>query len=439
MPQSMTRRDFAASLAAAALASQAKAQSRPPNVVFIISDDQHYGDYSFLDHPHIQTPRIDALAAESLTFTRGYAAAPLCCPSLAAMLSGLHPHQSGITSNDPKMPAGVPKPQAYKSPEVVAQREQCFEMYRQAPMLPRLLAAKGYVSLQTGKWWGGAPSNAGFTEGMTIGDPLKGGRHGDEGLKIGRETMDPVHDFLDRHKQDPFFLWFAPMMPHQPHNPPDRLLNKYKPLTPSEHVAKYWAMCEWWDEVVGQMLDALDSRGLTDNTIVVYLCDNGWIQDPEAARNAPRSKRSVYEGGIRTPVMVRYPGQIEHKLDRQIPVSAVDLLPTILPFCGLQPTKEMTGTSLLDRFNIRRRHGVSGAGYTHDAVDVTKPLANLQWRFRADQRWKLILPHKASQPNDVKELYDLPADPAEQKNLAAEYPNLVKPLEEELERFLPVP
>lgn len=439
MPGTLTRRDFNATVAAAALAGRARAQSRPPNVVYIISDDQHWADYSFLGHPQIQTPRIDDLAAQSLTFTRGYVAAPLCCPSLAAMLSGLHPHQSGITSNDPKMPEGMPKAQAYKSPPVVAQREQCFAMYRRAPMLPRLLAAKGYASLQTGKWWGGAPANAGFTDGMTVGDPLRGGRHGDEGLKIGRETMDPVEDFLDAHRQDPFFLWFAPMMPHQPHTPPDRLLNKYKALTPSIRVAKYWAMCEWWDEVVGQMLDALERRKLTEHTIVVYVCDNGWIQDPDADRNAPRSKRSVYEGGVRTPLMIRWPNQIEHKLDEQIPVSTVDLLPTILPLCGLEPTPDMTGTSLLDRFQIRRRGGVNGAAYTHDAIDLNNPLANLQWRWRAEERWKLIVPHKANQPKDVVEFYDLAGDPDEAKNLAAEYPKLVKPLQQELDRFLPVP
>ncbi len=422
MSTTMTRRRFGAGLAAATLASRAGAQERPPNVVYLISDDQHWADYSFLGHPQIQTPRIDRLAAESLCFTRGYVAAPLCCPSLAAMLSGLHPHQSGITSNDPLMPADLPKPEAYKSPPVLAQREQSFAMYRAAPMLPRLLAARGYASLQTGKWWGGAPANAGFTAAMTHGDPLRGGRHGDLGLKIGRETMQPLEDFLDAHAADPFFLWYAPMLPHQPHNPPERLLAKYRPLTPSEHVAKYWAMCEWWDETVGQVLDSLDRRGLRDNTVVVYCCDNGWIQNPDQPSFAPRSKQSIYEGGIRTPIMVRWPGRIAPAMDTRLPVSTIDLLPTVLPLCGLTPTASMTGLNLLDRLPLQRRGGVNGAAYTHDAVDVMNPAANLRWRWRVESRFKLILPDAVNEPKQTVELYDLAGDPGEARNLAADYP-----------------
>src|SRR6185295_16108884 len=109
-----------------------------------------------------------------------------------------------------------------------------------APGLPRLLKERGYVSLQTGKWWQGNFRRGGFTEGMTGGDPAKGGRHGDDGLEIGRKTMQPIYDFTAAAKRDgkPFFIWYAPMMPHLPHNPPDRLLAKYKDKTESLHVAQ---------------------------------------------------------------------------------------------------------------------------------------------------------------------------------------------------------
>ena len=424
MPSKITRREFGAGLAATALAGRLQAQDRPPNIVYLISDDQHWADYSFLGHPHIETPRIDRLASESRCYTKGYVPAPLCCPSLAAILSGLYPHQSGITSNDPHMPEDIKKPEAYKSPGVLAQREQSFAMYRAAPMLPRLLAARGYASLQTGKWWGGAPANAGFTDGMTLGDPLRGGRHGDLGLKIGRDTMQPIEDFLEAHGRDPFFLWYAPMLPHQPHNPPDRLVQKYQSQTPSELVAKYWAMCEWWDETVGQVLDSLERRGLADNTVVVYCCDNGWIQDPDHPRYAPRSKRSVYEGGIRTPVMVRWPGRIQPEMDTRVPVSTIDIAPTVLRMCGLEPSPELQGIDLLDRFNLQRRGAAMGSGFTHDAIDVMNPAANVQWRWRVEERFKLIDPDPVNQPDDVPELYDLIGDPGEEQNLAAQYPRI---------------
>ena len=132
-----------------------------------------------------------------------------------------------------------------------------------ANTLPRLLAAKGYLSHQSGKWWHGGFADGGFTHGMTHGDPARGGRHGDAGLEIGRKGLKPIRDFLNvaESKGKPFFLWYAPFLPHRPHNPPERLLKKYRDQTDSIHVAKYWAMCEWFDESCGQLLDLLAEKG----------------------------------------------------------------------------------------------------------------------------------------------------------------------------------
>ena len=103
------------------------------------------------------------------------------------------------------------------------------------PTLPRLLAPKGYLSFQAGKWWGGSYKRGGFTHGMTHGDPARGGRHGDAGLAIGRQGIKPVTLFIElaRRRKAPFFLWYAPMMPHQPHNPPERLLAHYRGKAPT--------------------------------------------------------------------------------------------------------------------------------------------------------------------------------------------------------------
>ena len=147
---------------------------------------------------------------------------------------------------------------------------------------------------------------------MTRGFPEKGGRHGDDGLKIGREGMQPIDDFLDHAKAEkkPFFMWYAPFLPHTPHNPPARLLEKYTSPSRSKTVAKYYAMCDWFDETCGQLLKSIDDRGLSDNTMVVYVTDNGWIQDPEKNGYAPRSKQTPYEGGVRTPIMFKLPGKL---------------------------------------------------------------------------------------------------------------------------------
>ena len=112
------------------------------------------------------------------------------------------------------------------------------------------------------------------------------GRHGDSGLIIGRQTMKPIYDFIDKAGAKPFFVWYAPMMPHEPHNPPQRILKKYQADDRPEKLAKYYAMCEWFDETCGQLLDHLDKKKLRDNTLVIFVIDNGWIQATGTKRGA---------------------------------------------------------------------------------------------------------------------------------------------------------
>jgi uncharacterized sulfatase len=400
------------------------ATAAPPNVVFIVGDDQAWTDYGFMGHPHIQTPHLDKLAKESLRFDHGYVPSSLCRASLATMITGLYPHQHKITSNDPPIPTGVKPAEAMKNEKYLADRAAMVELFEKSPNLPKLLAKKGYVSLQAGKWWeGNACRCGGFTEGMTHGDTAKGGRHGDEGLTIGRQGLKTVTEFIDQAQKDskPFFVWYAPMMPHTPHNPPERLVKKYQGKTESEFVAKYWAMCEWFDETVGELLAHLEKQKLRENTLVIYLHDNGWIQDPNKNQYAAKSKRSPYDGGIRTPILVRWPGTVKPgKSD--ILAQSIDLAPTALIAAGLKPTTDMPGVNLLDEKSLAERTTLFGEIFEHNAVDITKPAANLQYRWVIDGRLKLILPNPARLPNAQPELYDLKADPSEETNLAAKRP-----------------
>ena len=129
---------------------------------------------------------------------------------------------------------------------------------------------KGYISHQSGKWWQGHYSRGGFTHGMTHGDPTRGGRHGDVGLKIGREGMEPIFDFIKDAGDKPFFIWYAPFLPHTPHNPPKRLFDKYASKVDSPHIARYYAMVEWFDETVGELVNHIDEKGLGKDTIFIY-------------------------------------------------------------------------------------------------------------------------------------------------------------------------
>ena len=413
--------------------------TKQPNIVLIISDDQAWTDYSFMGHKKIKTPNIDRLSKESRLFKRGYVPTSLCCPSLASIITGLYPHQNKITGNEPPVPRGGKNSEHYKN-----QVQECVSFIDNIPTLPRLLAQKGYISHQSGKWWQGHYSRGGFTHGMTHGDPKRGGRHGDKGLKIGREGMKEIFDFIENRDGKPFFTWYAPFLPHTPHNPPKRLLNKYLQQTDSKFIARYWAMCEWFDETCGELLDYLDTKNLTKDTIVIYVTDNGWIQSADNGRYASRSKRSQYDGGLRTPIMVRWPGKIKPE-ERNELANSIDLAPTILKACGLNPTENMLGIDLLDDKALRERKFTYGACYLHNAVDIHTPTANLTYRWLIHGDWKIILPNKVNVTTRAKEkgagtieLYNLTKDPFEKNNLAESKHSIVKRLTRQLDKQLPI-
>lgn len=430
--------------------SEDQTEIEDPNIIFIISDDHSWPDYSFMGHPHIQTPNIDNLASEGLTFTRGYLPAPLCRSSLASILSGLYPHQHGVTGNDPAFESDG---QSASYAEIRQQRapynEVIINRYNSLPNINTHLSEAGYLSLQTGKWWEGSWQDAGFTHGMTHADPAHGGRHGDEGLRIGREGLQPIENFMDHAGEEnkPFFIWYAPFLPHTPHTPPDSLLEKYLPVAETEPIAKYWAMIEWLDITVGQLLSSIEDRGLTENTLVVYLADNGWIQNPEQNGFIWPSKQSPYDMGIRTHIMYKWAGQITAEMDTTTFVSAIDIVPTVLDLLEIEPKRELPGINILDREARNEREVVFSEDYNHDIADIHNPTASLEHQVAIRSPWKLILPAEEGQqvtiPPNVRsidmieepELYNIINDPYESENLAAEYPEVVNELEQLIEKW----
>ncbi|MFT5192178.1 MAG: arylsulfatase A-like enzyme [Verrucomicrobiales bacterium] len=437
------------------LASFANAQDRP-NVLLIISDDQSWTDYGFMGHPHIETPHLDKLASQSLTYTRGYVTSPLCRPSLASILTGLHTHRHGITGNDIR----VPKDQKLKGmasrrhPDWAIKHEQLYAGFTKLPNVARSLGESGYLSLQTGKYWESQPQRAGFTHAMTHGDPAKGGRHGDEGLKVSRDGIQPIKDFLDESKSanKPFFIWHAPFLPHTPHNPPKELHDKYKKLESNEFVSRYYAMVDWFDQTCGDLLGEIDSRGLTENTIVIYITDNGWIQDSKSGKFAPLSKQDPHEGGIRTPVMIKWPGKVAPKMDKATLVSAIDVAPTILKCCKVDVPASMKGLDLRDTAALEKRNAIYGYDGNHDISDVENRTGNIETRYVIQGDWKLLLHHpsptlfrayngvftgRQDNKDGKPELYDLAKDPHEKSNLAMRNPDKVKALSEALHQWWP--
>jgi arylsulfatase A-like enzyme len=431
---------------ASAFANAAEAAERPPNIVFLLSDDQAWTDYGFMGHPHIQTPNLDKLAKQSAVFTRGYVPTALCRPSLATFATGLYAHQHKISGNDPSHDLADPK-----SPQYRELQARLIGHIDEHPTLPKLLAAQGYLSHQSGKWWEGNYRRGGFTHGMTRGFPQAGGRHGDDGLKIGRQGMDPVFDFIDHaiDQNKPFYIWYAPFMPHTPHTPPERLLAKYRDKVDSIFVARYFAMCEWFDETCGELIDHIEDKGLTDNTLFVYICDNGWIQNPDGEGYAPRSKQSPNEGGTRQPIMLSWRGVIAPQQRDEL-ASSIDLAPTILSAAGASVPENLPGLDLLPLVRDGEplgRDTIFGEGFAHDIADIDHPEASLLYRWAIEGRWKLLLTYDgklgryaSSHPRSERrpQLYDLLEDPHEQRNLAADNPDIVDRLATKIAAWWPV-
>lgn len=440
------------------------ARDKPPNIVLILSDDQAWGDYGFMGHDVIQTPHLDALAKRSLLFERGYVTSPLCRPSLASMVTGLYPHQHGVTGND-----------VDGSNNRAALSAAVTEQFHKLPSMVKTLVANGYLAHQSGKWWEGSYADGGFTHGMTHGDPERGGRHGDAGLKIGRRaegqkgkegtdipgSMQPIADFMDHAVQQdkPFFVWFAPFLPHTPHNPPDRLLKKYTKGGRALDVAKYYAMCEWFDETCGELVKQVDDRGLREDTVFLYICDNGWAArstnagDPNQEQwggFALKSKGSPFENGIRTPIMVSWPGKVVPGVSKEF-ASAIDLFPTACAAAGVEAPRGLPGLNLMDGEAVSGREIMFGVTHAIHNMTPGNPDGTLQYQWAVQGDYKVIVRYKGENKTGYARVhnwdqepvrfYNLAADPGETDNLAEKqggHRAVMQKMIEKLESWHPV-
>jgi arylsulfatase A len=421
-----------------------------PNVVCIIPDDQTYRDFGFMGNARVKTPHLDRLAAQSARFPNGYVPTSVCSPSLATLLTGLYPHQHGIHFNHPP-PGNAAFNRMTSAAEYERVRSRSFELIRAVPTLPRVLAQEGYRCLQTGKFWEGHFANAGFTDGMTLFkaslEPAHGNRrlasgelvahgNGDAGLNIGRETMQPIWDFLDAcGKEQPFFIWYAPFLPHQPHDSPQRFYDLYRDVAGlPAHQVPYYAAISQFDDTVGQLIGEIERRGLAADTLFVLCTDNGWTADTRRERSRPEefahtreSKRSPFEDGLRTPILFRRDGHVQPATHDAL-ASSVDIVPTLLAALGLEGRIDgLPGTNLWPVLRGEARaptRPVFGEIYPGDATVLERPSRDIAYRWVREGGWKLIVPHAhgdappwggyLTQPA----LFHVADDPREERNLA---------------------
>jgi uncharacterized sulfatase len=380
----------------------------PPNLVLVIGDDQGWPDFGFMGSQEVRTPRLDALAAESVVFPLGYSTSSLCRPALRTLLTGLHPMQYT------RLHYGL----AADSEDPVAAEQ----VVRAVDTLPRLLGERGYTSFEAGKYMEGHYAAAGFDAGMVEEVGPAGMRDAD---RLVRETMEPVFDFVDANADRPFFLWFAPKLPHLPHDAPARFAEPFREAGLDGRTWPYYAAISWFDEALGELLDHLDAAGLRERTLVVYLVDNGWdTAQPESLEHAvlggPQGKKSLYELGFRTPILLRWPGTLEPARHEGVLISISDLFPTLLEAAGAPVPPDRIGHSLWPFLEGRAGPPRSElVGWTHAVRDAPggRILGGFFWR---DDRWHLLQPE-----GRPIELYDLAADPREANDVAEAHPDVV--------------
>ncbi|MCH5376304.1 MAG: sulfatase-like hydrolase/transferase, partial [Planctomycetes bacterium] len=251
----------------------------------------------------------------------------------------------------------------------------------------------------------------------------------DAGLDIGRVTMQPIYDFVDRHEDQPFFIWYAPYLPHTPHDAPQVYSDRYDGRADvPEHLLGYYANITRLDDTVGELLDYLDRKSLAESTVFVLISDNGYLPAPTAARgtvNAPhdkRSKWSPYENGVRTPLLIRWDGHIRPATHPQL-VQSVDIVPTLLAAAGLSGSiADLPGVDLLPSASGARPladRAAFGEIYPNDASSLDNPAGDLIARWVRDGDWKLIVPQPAVANNSL-ELFNVVDDPEELHNMAKE-------------------
>lgn len=402
-----------------------------PNIVLILADDLGYGDVGCYGQKHIQTPNIDRLAEQGTRFTDAYAGASVCAPSRCVLMTGKHLGHARVRGNAASA-GGVG-------------REGRVPLEPEDLTVAEVLKQAGYVTGITGKWGLGEPDTAGIPNRQGFDEwfgylnqkhahdyypeylwrnqekvTLEGNLNGQQKQYSHDLCAEFAFDFVRRHGQDRFFLYLAWTLPHGKYMIPS--VEPYADKDWPDDYKVHAAMCTRLDRHVGHLMDLLKQLGLDEKTIVFFCSDNGAVQRRDGVLDSAGpwrgTKGTSYEGGLRTPMIVRWPGRVPAGRVDATPWSFADFLPTAAELAGLPPPAGIDGTSVLptllgkpQELKDRMLYWEQYSGGYQQAV---------RWG-----RWKAI--HFAKKKSQAEnELYDLAADPAETKNLASERPEVLE-------------
>ncbi len=417
--------------------------SAQPNVLFILADDLGWRDLGCYDSPFNETPNIDKLATQGLRFTQAYTAGAVCSPTRGSLMTGKYPVRTRVTDYIPGLTSVGHK--------LVTQRTKT-ELALEEVTVGEAMQAGGYQTFYAGKWHLGGkgfePEDQGFE--VVVPDAQLG-NHGKD-WQVGQRLTESAMKFLDeRDAARPFFMYLAY---HEPHTPileyPDHIAKfrdkaAKQPTTGTttrperngqtrivQDDPAYGSEVAGLDSFVGSVLAKLESKGLADNTIVIFFSDNGGLStkaSPGPTSNEPlrAGKGWLYEGGIRVPLIVRAPGVTKAGSKTDVPVISTDVYPTLLSLAGLPAKPEQHGDGI-DISAVLRGEAAPPRDslfwhYPHYHGSTWAPGSAMR-----EGDWKLIEFFE----DDSAELYDLKTDLAEKQNLAATEPERLKAMSSKL-------
>lgn len=436
---SYTRRDFLRTISAGAAALAvhgcgvwqltSHSPGKKPNFVFILIDDMGWKDLGFMGSKYYETPNIDKLADQGIVFTSAYTNAPNCAPTRACLLSGQYTPRHGVYTV-----GSSERGKAHLRKLIPIQNKTTLDS--RVVTIAEALKPAGYVSASIGKWHlGKDPQHGPVGQGFDVEFQRdhKGGHFNHAGEYLTDRLTDKAIDFIERNKHNPFFLYLAHHAVHTPIQAKKETIEKYKNKQAShgQDNPTYAAMIESVDQGVGRIMDKLDSLGLTDNTVVFFFSDNGGVVGITSMKPLRGGKGMLYEGGIRVPLIVRWPGRIKPRSICDVPAIGIDFYPTILEMAGApKPSGQvLDGESIIPllkgQSTLKRKAifwhfpAYLQANYGWKGIWRTTPAGAVR---QGD--WKLIEYFE----DGTLELYHLKNDIGEQNNLAQEMPKKTKQL-----------
>jgi len=413
------------------------ATAAKPNVIYILCDDLGYGEVGYNGQDKIKTPELDTLAAQGMRFTDHYAGSSVCAPSRGILMTGLHAGHAFIRANSPRYPRGqTPLP-------------------AESETLGKLMQRAGYKTACIGKWGLGSPWNSGnpnkqgFDYFFGYCDQRNAHNYypkfiwrNDEQVMLNGKVY--THDlfteealkFVEENKETPFFLYLAYTIPHTKYQVPE--LGMYADMDWPENMKKHAAMTSRMDRDVGQLIRHLEELGLMENTLVLFNSDNGAHGEQGSEEFFDTSgelrgiKRSMYEGGVRSPMFAYWPGKVPAGTVSDHPSVFYDMLPTLSELTGESVQGPTDGISFLPTL-LGQPEKQAKHEYLYWELYERKPNQALRMG-----KWKLVVPD-TREPEEM-ELYDLSSDGSEQQNVLSDYPEVADRLRKAMnEAHVPSP